>query len=160
MYRLACLPEASNSTALLCLLALNNITWDIVRKPDQNVDPRVQPRNPALLQTASAPDCASGSHVAPPGLVFAFRGGLGGDYSQGAFIGEYGSWNRQALAEYKGLWANGLPWHQPRDFVTGFIDGNGRTRGRPAGVAFDPGRKALLVADDLSNTIWRVMSLG
>jgi glucose/arabinose dehydrogenase len=32
---------------------------------------------------------------------------------------------------------------------------DGKTRGRPVGVTVDP-RGALIVADDLSNTIWRV----
>ena len=32
---------------------------------------------------------------------------------------------------------------------------DGLTRGRPVGVSVDP-RGALIVADDLSNTIWRV----
>jgi len=125
----------------------------------KNIDPRVQPRKPALVATAIAPDYALGSHVAPLGLSFANRGGFGDDYSEGAFIGEHGSWNRQDLAGYKVIWvpfAGGRPSGQPRDFVTGFIDANGRARGRPVGVAFDPGRKALLIADDLSNTIWRV----
>ena len=33
---------------------------------------------------------------------------------------------------------------------------DGLTRGRPVGVTVDP-RGALIVADDLSNTIWRVV---
>ena len=44
---------------------------------------------------------------------------------------------------------------QPVDFVTGFLDGKGGTRGRPVGVTVDP-RGALIVADDLSNTVWRI----
>jgi glucose/arabinose dehydrogenase len=40
------------------------------------------------------------------------------------------------------------------DFVTGFLN-DGEARGRPVGVAVDP-RGALFVADDLSNTVWRV----
>jgi glucose/arabinose dehydrogenase len=33
---------------------------------------------------------------------------------------------------------------------------DGKTRGRPVGVTFDPQRRVLYVADDLSNTVWRV----
>ncbi|MCJ9711665.1 hypothetical protein LWS69_21765, partial [Bordetella hinzii] len=43
----------------------------------------------------------------------------------------------------------------PVDFVTGFRDSDGTTRGRPVGVTVDP-KGALIVADDLSNTIWRI----
>jgi hypothetical protein len=50
---------------------------------------------------------------------------------------------------------NGRPIGDPIDFVTGFRGDDGLTRGRPVGVSVDP-RGALIVADDLSNTIWRV----
>ena len=40
--------------------------------------------------------------------------------------------------------------------IFGFIGPDGKARGRPVGVLFDPRRKALYVADDLSNTVWRV----
>ena len=39
-------------------------------------------------------------------------------------------------------------------FVTGFLDGD-KARGRPVGVAFDK-TGALLIADDVGNTVWRV----
>lgn len=124
----------------------------------QNVDRRVRPQKPELVSKAIAPDYALGSHVAALGLSFAVEGGFGGRYSQGAFIGEHGSWNRQDLAGYKVVWvpfSNGRPSGPPVDFVTGFLDGE-RARGRPVGVTFDPGRTRLLIADDLSNTVWRV----
>ena len=57
------------------------------------------------------------------------------------------------------LFANGKPAGDPQDFVTGFLDQNGHARGRPVGVAFNRGG-ALLIADDLSNTIWRVSRAG
>lgn len=125
----------------------------------KNIDPRVRPQKPELVRTAIAPDYALGSHVAALGVSFVTNGGFGGGYGQGAFIGEHGSWNRQDLAGYKVVWvpfANGRPAGKPRDFVTGFIDGEGNARGRPVGVTFDPGNRALLVADDLSNTVWRI----
>lgn len=125
----------------------------------QNVDPRVRPQRPDLVAQAIMPDYALGSHVAALGLSFATDGGFGGAFSQGAFIGEHGSWNRQDLSGYKVVWvpfANGRPNGQPVDFLTGFLTEGGEARGRPVGVAFDPQRRILLVADDLSNTIWRV----
>lgn len=124
----------------------------------KNIDPRVRPQRPDLVARAIAPDYALGSHVAALGLTFATSGGFGGPYSEGAFIGEHGSWNRQDPSGYKVVWvpfANGRPAGQPVDFVTGFRTADG-TRGRPVGVAFDANRRILLVADDLSNTIWRI----
>lgn len=123
------------------------------------VDPRVRPQKPDMVAKAIMPDYALGSHVAALGLSFARDGGFGGPFSQGAFIGEHGSWNRQDLAGYKVVWvpfAGGRPNGQPVDFVTGFLTGDGQARGRPVGVLFDPERRILLVADDLSNTIWRI----
>ena len=124
----------------------------------QNTDPRVHPQKPDLVQTAVKPDYALGSHVAALGVSFATAGGFGGGFSQGAFIGEHGSWNRQDLSGYKVSWvpfAGGRPAGPPVDFVTGFIK-DGEARGRPVGVTFDAQRRILLVADDLSNTVWRI----
>lgn len=125
----------------------------------KNLDPRVRPQKPELVARAVAPDYALGSHVAALGLSFATAGGFGGPFTQGAFIGQHGSWNRQDPAGYKVVWvpfAGGQPAGEPVDFLTGFLTESGRARGRPVGVLFDPAKRVLLVADDLSNTIWRV----
>lgn len=126
----------------------------------QNIDPRVRPQKPELVRTAIEPDYALGSHVATLGLAFVGAEGLSPTYSNGAFVGMHGSWNRHNLAGYKVVWipfSGGRPaGDEPQDFVTGFLDGDGHARGRPVGVAFDPVGGALFVADDLSNTVWRV----
>jgi glucose/arabinose dehydrogenase len=124
-----------------------------------NVDPRARPQRPDLVARAQKPDYALGSHVAALGLSFASAGGWGGNFGEGAFVGEHGSWNRQDLAGYKVVWvpfSNGRPSGQPRDLVTGFVGPDGKARGRPVGVLYDAPRRALFIADDLSNTIWRV----
>lgn len=124
----------------------------------QNVDPRVRPQRPDLVAKAVKPDYALGSHVAALGLDFARAGGFGARFAQGAFIGMHGSWNRQDPSGYKVVWVPfeaGRPSGPPSDFVTGFLK-DGKARGRPVGVAFDPAKRILLVADDLSNTVWRV----
>ncbi|TZG29690.1 sorbosone dehydrogenase family protein [Sphingomonas montanisoli] len=123
----------------------------------QHVDPRVHPQKPELVAKAVRPDYALGSHVAALGLSFADGEGLG-RFTNGAFVGEHGSWNRQDPSGYKVVWvpfANGRPSGKPQDVLTGFLK-DGHARGRPVGVRFDPVGRALLVADDLSNTIWRV----
>ena len=67
----------------------------------QHVDPRVQPQRPDLVAKAISPDYALSSHVAPLGLVFDTGNGLPDAYRGGAFVGEHGSWNRDALNGYK-----------------------------------------------------------
>jgi glucose/arabinose dehydrogenase len=125
----------------------------------QNVDPRPRPQNPEMVAKAIVPDYALGSHVAALGVSFARDGGFGGSFVEGVFVGEHGSWNRQDLSGYKVVWvpfSGGKPVGKPVDFVTGFLDQNGHARGRPVGVEFDPKKRILLIADDLSNTVWRV----
>ena len=121
-----------------------------------NVDRRVQPQNDKQVQAAVRPDFALPSHSAPLGLSFV-QPGFDAPFAEGAFIGLHGSWNRDVPVGYKVIFvpfANGRPSGPPVDFVTGFqVDG--KTMGRPVGVTLDP-KGALIVADDLSNTVWRV----
>jgi glucose/arabinose dehydrogenase len=124
----------------------------------QHVDTRVMPRDPAKVASAIAPDYALGSHVAALGVAFS-NAAMGAAFADGAFVGEHGSWNRDPPAGYKVVFVrfeNGRPVGAPVDFVTGFRGNDGMTRGRPVGVTVDP-RGALIVADDLSNTIWRIV---
>jgi glucose/arabinose dehydrogenase len=121
-----------------------------------NPDRRVQPFKEERVAKAVRPDYALGSHVAALGLAFSMPV-MGAKLAEGAFVGEHGSWNRKTPAGYKVVFVpfrGGRPSGPPIDFVTGFQSG-GKTMGRPVGVAVDP-RGALIVADDLSNTIWRV----
>ena len=122
-----------------------------------NVDKRVRPSNPQLAATALRPDYSLGSHVAALGIAFS-TGSMGGKFGEGVFVGEHGSWNRKAPVGYRVVFVpfrGGRPAGPPVDFVAGFMGSDGKTRGRPVGVTVDP-RGALIVADDLSNTIWRV----
>jgi glucose/arabinose dehydrogenase len=123
----------------------------------QNVDPRAQPQDPEKVASAIRPDYALGSHVAALGVAFS-NSAMGAEFAEGVFIGEHGSWNRSVPVGYKVIFVpfrDGRPAGEPIDFVSGFLVDDGNTRGRPVGVTVDP-RGALIVADDLSNTIWRV----
>jgi glucose/arabinose dehydrogenase len=51
--------------------------------------------------------------------------------------------------------SGGTPSGVPLDVLSGFVKENGDALGRPVGVAIDK-RGALLVADDVGNTVWRV----
>lgn len=123
-----------------------------------NVDSRVRPQNPKKVASAIRPDYSLGSHTSPLGLSFS-NAAMGPGFATGAFVGEHGSWNGKAFAGYKVVY---VPFGDaqptgagPVDFVWGFLTDDGKAMGRPAGVTVDP-RGALLVADDLSNTVWRV----
>ncbi len=123
----------------------------------QNVDPRAQPQNPEKVAAAVKPDYSLGSHVAALGVDFSIPA-MGEKFAQGAFVGEHGSWNRDNPVGYKVIFvpfAGNKPAGEPIDFATGFRGDDGKTRGRPVGVTVDP-RGALIIADDLANTIWRV----
>lgn len=123
----------------------------------QNVDPRVKPQDPEKVAAAIAPDYSLGSHVAALGVDFSTPA-MGPGFADGAFVGEHGSWNRSEPVGYKVVFipfSDGRPAGDPIDFVAGFRGEDGKTRGRPVGVTVDP-RGALIVADDLSNTVWRV----
>ena len=123
----------------------------------QHVDPRVRPQDPQKVASAIVPDYSLGSHVAALGLAFSSPA-MGAKFADGVFVGEHGSWNRTNPVGYKVVFVpfrNGRPAGPPVDVVTGFMGNDGKTRGRPVGVSVDP-RGALIVADDLSNTVWRV----
>ena len=123
----------------------------------QHLDPRVQPQRPDLVAKALVPDYALSSHVAPLGLAFNAGAGLPDRYSGGAFVGEHGSWNRPEFNGYKVVFVpftNGRPSGKAQEIVTGFLDAR-KARGRPVGLAFDKSG-ALLIADDVGNTVWRV----
>jgi glucose/arabinose dehydrogenase len=121
------------------------------------VDTRVEPPRPDMVARAIRPDYALGSHVAPLGLAFADGARLGPAFASGAFIGEHGSWNRNPFSGYKVVFVpfvNGRPSGQPIDVLTGFLAGD-KAMGRPVGVEIARDG-ALLVADDVGNTVWRV----
>lgn len=123
----------------------------------QHEDPRVRPQNPDKVAASITPDYSLGSHVAALGVDFS-TSAMGAEFADGVFVGEHGSWNRKNPVGYKVVFvpfSNGRPSGDPIDFVYNFRGEDGKTRGRPVGVTVDPAG-ALLVADDLSNTLWRV----
>ncbi len=126
----------------------------------QHVDTRVSPQRPDLVAIAVAPDYALGAHTASLGLAHSSHNALPARYQQGMFIGQHGSWNRRPRSGYKVIFVpfvDGRPSGLPLDVLAGFVDDDGKALGRPAGVVIDT-RGALLVADDVGNTVWRVVS--
>jgi len=126
----------------------------------QTVDDRV-PQDPDTVKTAIAPDYALGGHTASLGLCWMPAGTLKGFDTDGMVIGQHGSWNRSTLSGYKVIFVpfeNGQPNGPPRDILSGFLaDDEKVSYGRPVGVTIGP-NNSLLVADDVGNVIWRVVS--
>ncbi|TLU99094.1 PQQ-dependent sugar dehydrogenase [Dyadobacter luticola] len=124
----------------------------------QNADPRMKGERPDMVAKAIVPDVPVGSHTASLGLAFYDKNKFPAKYQGGAFIGQHGSWNRSKLAGYKVLFVpfkNGKPTGKPEDFLTGFVEDEGKVYGRPVGITvMEDG--SMLVNDDSGNTIWRV----
>ena len=131
--------------------------------PPETVDTRVKPERPDMVAKAIEPDYALGAHTASLGLTFANGAKMGSQFTDGAFIGQHGSWNRDPFSGYKVIYvpfANGKPSGEAIDVLTGFIDAKKEIAyGRPVGVAI-ASDGSLLVADDVGNTIWRVSKAG
>jgi glucose/arabinose dehydrogenase len=123
-----------------------------------HVDTRVKPYRPDLVAKAIVPDYALGPHTASLGLAYTNGNSLTALFRHGMFVGQHGSWNRMPRSGYKVIFVpfnGGTPSRGPLDVLSGFVKDNGDALGRPVGVAIDK-RGALLVADDVGNTVWRV----
>lgn len=125
----------------------------------QHVDRRVQPPRPDKVAQAIKPDYALSSHVAPLGLHFYTGSALGEKYSGGAFISEHGSWDRSPLNGYRVSFVafkDGRPVGLPESAVSGFVSKDEKALyGAPVGLDQDK-EGALIIADDVGNTVWRV----
>jgi glucose/arabinose dehydrogenase len=127
----------------------------------QHVDKRPKPPRPDLVATAIVPDYALGPHTASLGLAWSGGTTLPERFAHGMFVGQHGSWNRKPRSGYKVVFVpftGGTPSGPPVDVLTGFVDAQGNAHGRPVGVALAKDG-ALLVADDVGNTVWRVTAV-
>jgi glucose/arabinose dehydrogenase len=124
----------------------------------RHVDTRIKAQRPDLVARAIVPDYALGAHTASLGLTFYDGRLFPARYGGGAFVGQHGSWNRRPRSGYRVIFvpfADGRPAGPAEEVLTGFLDASGHALGRPVGVAVDRAG-ALLVADDVGNTVWRV----
>jgi len=124
-----------------------------------HVDVRAQPPQPEQVARARVPDYALGPHTASLGLAAAQGNALPPAFAQGMFVGQHGSWNRRPYSGYQVVFVpfdGGKPTGaMPQPVLSGFLSDDGHAQGRPVGVALDR-QGALLVADDVGNTVWRV----
>lgn len=130
-----------------------------------NFDRRVTTPRPRFLEEyVRKPEFALGPHVAALGMVFSREGDrMGSTFASGAFVARHGSWNRKPPSGYDVVFVDfddrGNPVGKPLPVLTGFLTGEGATRGRPTWVAW-AGDGALLVSDDTAGIIWRVHAPG
>ncbi len=130
-----------------------------------NIDRRVEAPMPAyLMEYARYPEYALGPHVAALGLVFTKEGHRMGDgFASGAFIARHGSWNRKPPSGYDVVYVafdeRGNPNGKPVPVLTGFLNEDGTTKGRPTWVEWG-GDGSLLVSDDTAGIIWRAIAPG
>jgi glucose/arabinose dehydrogenase len=130
-----------------------------------NIDRRVKAPMPAyIMEYTRRPEYALGPHVAALGFVFSEGGHrMGERFGSGAFVARHGSWNRKPPSGYDVVYVEfderGNPTGKPVPVLTGFLQDDGTTRGRPTWVEWaDDG--SLLVSDDTAGIIWRVVAPG
>ena len=124
-----------------------------------NQDPRHLNERPDLATQVTLPDVLFQAHSAPLSIAF-YQGQLfSADFKGDAFVALHGSWNRAQKTGYKVVrlkFRDGHPTGEYQDFLTGFVINNTDVWGRPAGVAIDSDG-SLLVSDDASGSIWRII---
>ncbi len=129
------------------------------------VDQRVKAPMPEFLDSYTRrPEYALGPHTAALGLAFTQGGTIMGDaFAHGAFIARHGSWDRKPPSGYDVVYVPfdklGNPTGKPVTVLKSFLDGDGKTHGRPTWVAWDK-TGALLVSDDTAGIVWRVTAPG
>lgn len=126
---------------------------------DTAYDKNTYIRNPCMepFETPSHIDIPA--HSAPLGIAFVPEEGWPEAWWYDALVAYHGSWNRSVPTGYKivriPLDAQGNPEGEPQDFMTGFIDANGRVVGRPVDILVEPGG-VMYVSDDRAGAIYRV----
>lgn len=126
-------------------------------------DPHFPGKHPELKDRVITPDVILQPHSASLQMTFYEGRQFPAEYRGDIFASEHGSWNRSPRAGYEVI---RVPLHQTghatgeyEDFLTGFVIDDDRVWGRPVGVATAPDG-SLLVSDDASGSIWRVIYTG
>jgi glucose/arabinose dehydrogenase len=127
-----------------------------------NPDPRLGGAHMELKDKVIVPDVLLQAHNASLGLTFYEGAQFPQEYRGDLFAAEHGSWNRSIRAGHEVI---RVPLEKGRasgvyqDFLTGFVTDDGRSWGRPVGVAIAKDG-SMLVTDDGSKSIWRVSYVG
>jgi glucose/arabinose dehydrogenase len=125
-------------------------------------DPRHIGERPDLAHKITVPNVLLQSHSAALTLTFynvqSGAAAFPREYLGDAFVALHGSWNRSRRTGSKVVrmrFKDNEPTGEYEDFLTGFVIDNEHVWGRPVGVAVARDG-ALLVSDDIANTLWRV----
>jgi glucose/arabinose dehydrogenase len=126
-------------------------------------DPRHVGRHPELEDKVITPDVILHPHNASLEMIFYEGKQFPAEYKGDIFASQHGSWNRSVRVGYELI---RVPLHQTghasgeyEDFMTGFVVDNGHVWGRPVGVTVAPDG-SLLVTDDGSKSVWRIIYTG
>ncbi|HLV87360.1 MAG TPA: PQQ-dependent sugar dehydrogenase [Candidatus Sulfotelmatobacter sp.] len=126
-------------------------------------DPRHKGKHPELKQKVIVPDVLLQPHNASLEFTFYTGDKFPAEYKGDIFASEHGSWNKAVRVGYEVI---RVPLHQTgkasgdyEDFLTGFVLPDGNVWGRPVGIT-EASDGSLLVSDDGSNSIWRVVYTG
>ncbi|HEU4584630.1 MAG TPA: PQQ-dependent sugar dehydrogenase, partial [Gemmatimonadaceae bacterium] len=125
-------------------------------------DPRHEGKHPELRDEVIVPDVLLQSHSASLELAFYEGTQFPEVYRGDIFASQHGSWNRSVRSGYEVVRVplrNGRASGVYEDFLTGFLTPEGDVWGRPVGVGVDR-EGALLVSDDGSGSVWRVVYRG
>src|SRR5712692_3546545 len=127
-----------------------------------NQDPRHKGKHPELKDKVIVPDVLVQPHNASLEMVFYEASQFPPEYRGSIFAAEHGSWNRAARTGYEVIrvpMKSAKATGEYEDFLTGFVTSEGKVWGRPVGVAVAKDG-SLMVSDDGSNSIWRVIYTG
>jgi glucose/arabinose dehydrogenase len=125
---------------------------------DTNFDKNTYIRNPCMepFETESLIDLPA--HSAPLGLSFVPEEGWPETYWYNLLVSYHGSWNRSEPTGYKvvriKLDSKGR-YLGTEDFITGWLDENGKKNGRPVDIKILPGGTAY-ISDDEAGVIYRL----
>ncbi len=127
-----------------------------------NFDPGLPIAHPELASQTIIGDTLLQPHFAPLQIAFYNGSQFPTPYHGDLFVASHGSWNKAVRGGYELLRvriSNGVATGTYEDFMTGFVNPDGTVWGRPAGVCIGADG-ALYVADDTSNTVWRITYTG
>ncbi|MBA2287694.1 MAG: PQQ-dependent sugar dehydrogenase, partial [Ktedonobacteraceae bacterium] len=115
-------------------------------------------------QGVQAPLVKMQAHSAPLGMAFYPPGAaqFPVSYRNSLYIAFHGSWNRTIPTGYKVVripLQNGKVAGPPQDFISGWLNSNGTSWGRPVGITFATDG-SMFVSDDASGTIYHVWYHG
>jgi glucose/arabinose dehydrogenase len=125
-------------------------------------EPSLKGKRPDLASHVTVPDVLIQPHSAPLNITFYQGSQFPAVYKGDAFVTLHGSWNRDKRTGYKLVrlpMKDGKATGEYEDFLTGFVDGQGRVLGRPVGVTV-AADDSLLFTEDGNNSLWRISYTG